>query len=110
MGAPVPSPAPRGPPGGRVAMRAGDESFERLRAALEELAVADAAEVLAEARVEARVRVRSMLSEALSHSMLEQVHEQLEPPPTPSPREQPRPRVAERDSAGASAWYVYGVV
>ena len=50
-------------------MRAGDESFERLRKAIDELAVGDAAELLSEARAEARARVRSMLSDALAQSI-----------------------------------------
>ena len=48
----------------RSAVKAGDESFERLRAALQEIATSDAGELLADARAEARVRVRSMLSVA----------------------------------------------
>jgi hypothetical protein len=78
-------------------MHAADESFERLRAAISELALDDAPELLAEARAEARERVRSILSEALAHSMLESVREQIE-----LPDEQPAP-------TEALAWYLYGV-
>jgi hypothetical protein len=87
-------------------MRAGDESFEQLRAALDELAIDDARELLAEARVEARARVRSMLSEALAHSMLERATEQL----TAS---SPEPAAVERQPSSSGqelAWYVYGIV
>ncbi len=113
-------------------MRAGEESFERLRAALDELAAADAAELVAEARAEARARVRSMLSDALAHSMLEHARGALRhgisaaPAGAPSeprgtrtrpgtesePRGTPRPH-SEGDAqpdARASARYVYGVI
>jgi hypothetical protein len=83
-------------------MKAGDESFEKLRAALNEVGAEDARELLSEARAEARVRVRSMLADALAHSMLEHAHEQLRVPR----------RAPERESRPASeqATYVYGVV
>ncbi len=87
-------------------MRAGDESFERLRSAIEELAAGDVIELLAEARAEARSRVRSMLTEAMAQAMLEGAREELgrEMPsrerPTSLP---PAPRV---DALG---WYVYCV-
>lgn len=55
-----------------------DDSLDRLRAAIDELAAADAADLLTEARIEARARVRATLTDALAHSMLERVHEQLE--------------------------------
>jgi len=87
-------------------MRGGDESLERLRAAIDELADAEAAELLAEARAEARARVRSILSDALVRSMLDRVHEQLARPPAREPSEPARP---ERQGI-ALAWYVYGVV
>ena len=51
-----------------------DDSLERLRAALDELAAADAADLLNEARIEARARVRATLTDALAHSMLERLH------------------------------------
>jgi len=101
-------------------VRAGDESFERLRKAIDELAVGDAAELLSEARAEARARVRSMLSDALAQSMLESAREQLER------SSHPAPPAAESATAGTAAtaapaepaqpateelaWYVYGVV
>ncbi len=86
-----------------------DDSLERLRAAIDELAVADAADLLAEARIEARARVRATLTDALAHSMLEQLHEQLNDPPRrtpPAPAPEP-PRAERRDDP---AWYVYGVI
>jgi Gas vesicle synthesis protein GvpL/GvpF len=123
-----------------MTMPAADEALERLRAALDELAAADARELLAQARVEAQARVRSMLTEALAKSMLEQVGAQLGRGPgtseearpglrsarTPAERE-PRAVVPERDAAaserraapkpgeqpaagGELAWYVYAVV
>lgn len=70
-----------------------DDSLERLRAAIDELAAADAADVLAEARTEARARVRATLTDALAGAMLERLHEQLpgtqpdEPPPAARSRE-----------------------
>src|SRR5207248_1127065 len=80
----------------------GDESFERLRVALDELAIGEASELLAEARAEARVRVRSMLGDALTHAMLEHAHEQLQ-----RADRQPAPQPETR---GERAWYVYGVI
>jgi Gas vesicle synthesis protein GvpL/GvpF len=111
-------------------MRAGDESFERLRRAIEELAGGDGAELVAEARVEARARVRSMLTEAMAQTMLERAREELERqhrrPPHPSrppeaePRAAPPPPQPLPPSAGPPAspapaamqlgWYVYCVV
>jgi Gas vesicle synthesis protein GvpL/GvpF len=90
-----------------------DDSLERLRAAIDELAAMDAADLLAEARVEARARVRATLTDALAHSMLERLHDQLpepvdEPRATPPERETRRPAPSHR--AGEPAWYVYGVV
>lgn len=116
-------------------MARSDDSFERLRAAIDELAAADAADLLAEARVEARARVRATLTDALAHSMIERLHEQLpapardeplvrnEPPPRdeaparevpprrnePPPREKPRAATSPEPS-DAPAWYVYGVI
>jgi hypothetical protein len=99
-----------------------DDPFDRLRAAIDELAAADAADLLAEARVEARARIRATLTDALAHSMLERLHEQLpvpdrdEAPPTPAPAPDrapapsraPAPRVPRAPQP--PAWYVYGVV
>jgi hypothetical protein len=87
-------------------VRADDEAFERLRAAIDELAVGEAADLLAEARAEARARVRAMLSDALAHAMLEQVESQLAVAPAPK-RQDPAP-APRRD--GDRAWYVYGVI
>ena len=83
-------------------MKAGDESFEKLRAALDEVAIGDAEELLREARIEARVRVRSMLTDALAHAMLEHAHEQLHAPQ--------RTAEPERRPDGEHASYLYGVI
>ncbi len=101
-----------------------DDSLERLRAAIDELAAMDAADLLAEARVEARARVRASLTDALAHSMLERLHEQLPEPidepqivpaepeesPVPTPRRAPEPAPRAAPPPGEPAWYVYGVV
>lgn len=94
-----------------------DDPFERLRAAIDELAAADAADLLAEARIEARARIRASLTDALAHSMLERLHEQLPgpveeaPPPARARRETRRGPGPRRPApAGEPAWYVYGVV
>ncbi|MBV9803107.1 MAG: GvpL/GvpF family gas vesicle protein [Solirubrobacterales bacterium] len=95
-----------------------DDSLERLRAAIDELAAMDAADLLAEARIEARARVRASLTDALAHSMLERLHEQLpepvdEPPADPPTRDQtPAPTRTPRraEPPGEPAWYVYGVI
>lgn len=84
-----------------------DDSLERLRAAIDDLAAADAADLLAEARIEARARVRATLTDALTHSMLARLHEELdepEAPPAPAPEPPPAVQPAE------PAWYVYCVV
>jgi hypothetical protein len=81
-------------------MKAGDESFERLRAAVERIAIVDAEEMLREARAEARARVRSLLTDALAHAMLEQAHGQLR---------DPKPASGSA-GGGEEAWYVYGVI
>jgi hypothetical protein len=99
-------------------MRAGDDAFKRLRAALDDLALADADELLIEARAQARARVRSMLSDALADAMLERVSEQLElpserrpRPSQPSPPRAPAPaKPAPETSDSPLAWYVYGVI
>jgi hypothetical protein len=94
-----------------------DDPLDRLRAAIDELAAADAADVLAEARIEARARIRATLTDALAHSMLERLHEQLpapvdEPAAAPARQETRRPAPTPRHSVrpGEPAWYVYGVV
>lgn len=69
-----------------------DDALERLRAAIDDLAAADAADLLTEARIEARARVRATLTDALAHSMLERLHEQLpEPARDSAPTRQERP-------------------
>lgn len=102
-----------------------DDSLERLRAAIDELAAADAADLLAEARIEARARVRATLTDALAHSMLEQLHDQLDKPapprtpprshaakpaPVPTPAPDPITSPPRAKPSGERAWYVYGVV
>ena len=52
-------------------MREGDAAFEALRAAIDELAAADAPDLLAEARAEARAKVRSILTEAMAQALLD---------------------------------------
>ena len=52
-------------------MREGDAAFEALRAAIDELAAADAPGLLAEARAEARAKVRSILAEAMAQALLD---------------------------------------
>ena len=105
-------------------MRAGDESFERLRAAIEDVAADEVGELLAEARAEARARVRSMLTEAMAQAMLERAREELEPSerprgaaapapggraPAPSPLSRaPAPPPAAGGQTGFG-WYVYCV-
>jgi hypothetical protein len=89
-------------------MKAGDESFEKLRAALDEVAISDAEEVLREARTEARVRVRSMLSDALAHAMLEHAHHRLRAPQRT--REPERRTEPESRTEGEQASYLYGVI
>lgn len=85
-------------------MTRSDDSYARLREAIDELAAADAAELLAEARIEARARVRATLTDALAQSMLDRVHEELD-----EPRAQPQPGPAPPPPT-EPAWYVYGVV
>jgi hypothetical protein len=97
-------------------MRAGDEAFERLRLAIEELAGGDGAELVREARIEARARVRSMLTESMAQAMLDRARQELEQAKPPSADEQippPRPSAAtEARSAPVPTlgWYVYGVI
>jgi|HubBroStandDraft_6_1064221.scaffolds.fasta_scaffold03088_13 hypothetical protein len=82
-----------------------DDSFERLRAAIDDLAAADAEDLLAEARIEARARVRATLTDALAHSMLEHLHDQLEasaPPRKRSPAPKPSRSRAAKPARGPS--------
>ncbi len=85
-------------------MAASDRFSPRVRAALDELAINEAAELLAEARADARARVRSLLSDALVDSILEHTTELLGgqlKAPSPEPSE---------PELGEPAVYVYGVV
>jgi hypothetical protein len=95
----------------------GDDSLERLRAAIDQLATFDVDGLLAEARAEARARVRSILVELMEHSMLEQVERELSPPrrvrpaPPPEPSLKPDPRLrAEPEPDTGTGSYVYGVL
>lgn len=107
-------------------MRAGDDSFEHLRAAIEQLAAADVADLVAEARIEARARVRSMLTEAMAQAMLERAREELpvsrtshHTPSRPAPARSSSPDEGSQIASGARAdhrpavsglgWYVYCV-
>ncbi|MGH2859335.1 MAG: GvpL/GvpF family gas vesicle protein [Solirubrobacteraceae bacterium] len=84
-------------------MAGSGDSQRRLRAAIDDLAAADAADVLDEARIEARARVRATLTDALANAMLEHLQAQLDAPD--------RAGAAAPLEAGAGrAWYVYGVV
>jgi hypothetical protein len=95
-----------------------DDSLERLRAAIDDLAEADAADLLTEARIEARARVRATLTDALAHSMLERLHDQLDAPargvkaaPTPPAAAIQQTPSSPRDKpSGEYGWYLYGVV
>jgi hypothetical protein len=97
-------------------MQAGDDSFERLREAIDGLAAEDVAELLAEARIEARSRVRSMLAEAMAQAMLERARAELDS--SPVQREAGPPPVRGDDPVAAPSapppvaglgWYVYCV-
>jgi hypothetical protein len=91
-------------------MRAGDESFERLRTAIEDLAARDVADLLADARAEARSKVRSMLVEAMAQTMLERAREQLEGDIAhPARGEDSVPARAPGGGEKSLGWYVYCV-
>ncbi len=87
-----------------------DDPFDRLRAAIDDLAAADADDLLAEARIEARARIRATLTDALAHSMLEHLHEQLPGPMAEPPAASAAPETRPARNRGEPAWYVYGVV
>jgi hypothetical protein len=91
----------------------GDDSLERLRSAIDQLATFDVDGLLTEARAEARARVRATLVDLMEHSMLEQVELELSPPRqtqrTPSAAPPPPPPPPREQETG-SGWYVYGVV
>ena len=114
-------------------MRAGDEAFDALRAAIDDLADAEAPGLVAEARIEARAKVRSMLAEAMAHALLERSQAELGQPRADASETVPATEAAGRGrSAGPSAvaqpssskepepshepvadelgWYVYGVI
>jgi hypothetical protein len=74
-------------------MQAGDEAFQRLQRAIDEVAAVDASELVAEARIEARAKVRAMLTEAMAQAMLARAHDELgnAPAGAPAPRSAPPP-------------------
>ncbi len=92
-------------------MRAGDESFERLRLAIEQVAADDVAELVAEARAQARSRVTAMLTEAMTQTMLERAREQLEAAGRgEAAARRPEPAAPTQASRQAAlGWYVYCV-
>lgn len=78
-----------------------DEAFSRLRRAIDELAEADAPELVVEARVVARAKVRSILADELAEAMLERSRTEM--------------RALDGNPACPRTgielgWYVYGVV
>jgi hypothetical protein len=91
-------------------MPSGDDSLERLRSAIDQLAVFDVDGLVAEARAEARTRVRSTLVELLEHAMLEQVQQDLAPPRRVQPTPSAHPPPADPEPDTGPAWYVYGVI
>lgn len=76
-----------------------DDTVAGLRAAIDQLAAADASELLVEARAEARARLRARLTDAFTESMLDHLREQLVA--APQPRSAPRSRSAA-PSAGSA--------
>ena len=60
-------------------MQAGDEAFEQLRRAIEDLADGEVAELVAEARIEARAKVRAILAEAMAQALLERAQTEMSP-------------------------------
>jgi len=112
-------------------MRAGDEAFDQLRRAIDDLAESEAAGLVAEARVEARAKVRSILVEALAQALLDRAQAKLSSPDTPgasalSPAaarassheapvvpaavEAPSPHARPEPRSSALGWYVYCVI
>ncbi len=104
-------------------MRAGDEAFDALRAAIDELADGEAAGLVAEARIEARAKVRSILAEAMAHALLERSQAELErsqaepvrgrsdgPSRGAQPSSSKDPEPSRDLAADELGWYVYGVI
>jgi hypothetical protein len=89
-------------------MAASDAPLDRMRAALEELARADAGELVAEARAEARARVRSMLADRLADAMLEGAAASLSDQRAASAPK--RSEAPQAPSSERTAVYVYGVL
>jgi antitoxin (DNA-binding transcriptional repressor) of toxin-antitoxin stability system len=100
-------------------MQAGDEAFDRLRDAIEDLARSEAPGLVAEARAEARAKARSILADALAQALLDNAESELIPAaadapapatvarePDPAPAPPPSPPVP----SGETGWYVYCVV
>ncbi len=71
-------------------MRAGDDAFEALREAIDALAEAEVAGLVAEARIEARGKVRSILAETMAQALLDRSQAELGKPLLPSSGETPR--------------------
>ena len=80
-----------------------------IREALDQLAAADIADVVAQARAAARERVRAILADALADAMLERVRA-LTSRPQPRAAAPAAAAAAAAPDAGELAWYVYGVV
>ncbi len=89
-------------------MRVDDESLERLRMAIEAVAAAEAAELVAEARDAARAKVRTLVAEAMAQALLDRSAAEL----SGSVRETSRAPDPARslDSTHELGWYVYCVV
>jgi hypothetical protein len=78
-----------------------------VRAAIDGIAGADAAELFADARDDAIARVRTILSDAMTESLLEHIVRYL------APSAEVTPDVELREPRGEGtelAWYVYGIV
>lgn len=98
-------------------MPSGDDTVQRLRSAIDQLAAFDVDGLVEEARAEARSRVRAKLVEFMERSMLEHIEHELSPlheaPDRPSV-EQPQPDAEllapDIEPDIGPAFYVYGVV
>ena len=86
-------------------MRAGDKAFEGLRTAIEAVAAAEAAQLVADARAEAQAKVRAILAESMAQALLDRAEAELRG--SVRATHDPPPSVASADELG---WYVYCVV